>query len=306
MAGITDLPFRLLNRRFGCALAFVEMLNVRSVSFKGRKTLQMLSSHSQDRPLGVQILGCEEKFILRALEVLKRFEFDLLDFNAACPVKKVVRRGEGAGLLKEPKKLGRLLKIIVGRSEVPVSVKIRSGWDADSRNAREVALTCEDAGIDGLCIHGRTKAQGYGGSVDYKIIREVKKAVKIPVIASGDILSVLLAKKMFEETGCDGLSVARGALGNPWIFQEIAEYLKSGRLSPRPGEKEIIRVILEHLQMCLDFYGERIGVMLFRKFFTWYTKGFRKIRPWREKCSRAKTKQEMFNIIAGCEVITAS
>lgn len=301
MAGITDLPFRMLNRKFGCELAFVEMLNVRSVSYKSRKTMQMLASNPKDRPLGVQILGCEEKFILRALGVLKNYKFDVLDFNAACPVKKVVRRGEGAGLLKEPKKLAKLLKLVVKESNWPVTVKIRSGWDKDSVNAKEIALACEDAGVNGIFIHGRTRTQGYSGTVDYKIIREVKKAVKIPVIASGDVLSAQLAKRMLDETGCDGVNVARGALGNPWIFKEIFAFLKNGKIIAKPSIDEIIKTMLEHLDLCLDFYGERIGVMIFRKFFSWYTRGFRKIRPLREKCSRAKTRQEMIDIIEECQ-----
>ncbi len=301
MAGVTDLPFRMLNRKFGCELAFVEMLNVRSLSHKSRKTLQMLSSAGEDRPLGVQILGCEEKFIFRALDVLKDYKFDILDFNSACPVKKVVRRGEGSGLLKEPEKLAKLLRLVIRESSVPVTVKIRSGWDKDSVNARRVALLCEDAGIGGIFIHGRTRDQGYSGRVDYKIIRDVKKAVKVPVIASGDILSAPLAKKMFDETGCDGLNIARGALGNPWIFKEISEFLKNGKIIDKPKAGEIIKTMAEHLNSCVDFYGERVGVVIFRKFFSWYTRGLRKIRPLRERCSRTKTKQEVLNIIEECQ-----
>jgi tRNA-dihydrouridine synthase B len=300
MAGVSDLPFRLLNRRFGCELCFVEMLNVRSVSYRSRRTQAMLSSGPEDKPLGVQILGCEPKFILRALDVLRKYAFDILDFNAACPVKKVVRRGEGAGLLKEPKKLAELLKLVVKESWVPVTVKIRSGWDKHSCNARQTALLCEDAGVQGIFIHGRTKEQGYSGCVDYKIIRDVKKAVGVPLIASGDIFSAALAKKMLDETGCDGLSVARGGLGNPWIFREIREFLEEGKIVRRPSPDEIIKTMSEHLGMCVDFYGERNGVVIFRKFFSWYTRGFRRVRPLREASSRAKTSTEMARIIASC------
>jgi tRNA-dihydrouridine synthase B len=300
MAGVSDLPFRMLNRKFGCELAYVEMLNVRSLSHRSKKTMQMLSSGPKDKPLGVQILGCEEKFILRGLDVLKKHKFDTLDFNAACPVKKVVRRGEGSGLLKEPKKLAKLLKLVVKESKWPVTVKIRSGWDNNSLNAREVALFCQDSGVCGVFVHGRTRAQGYSGSVDYKIIREVKSAVEIPVIASGDILSAPLAQKMFKETGCDGIAVARGALGNPWIFKEVSALLNDGRPIPRPSLEEIIKTMTGHLNSCVAFYGERIGVVIFRKFFSWYTRGFRKIRPLRERSSRAKTKQDMLRIINEC------
>lgn len=288
MAGITDLPFRMLNRKFGCELAFIEMLNCRSLSHKSRRTLQMLSRAPEDNPLGAQILGCEEQFILKALDLLKNHKFDILDFNAACPAKKVVRRGEGAALLKVPKKLRRLLKLVVKNSNVPVTVKIRSGWDKDSLNAKEVALFAQDAGISGLFIHGRTKLQAYSGAVDYEIIRKVKEALEIPVIASGDIFTVQLIKKMFDETGCDAVAVARGALGNPWIFQQSSD---------KPAINEITEVMVEHLNSCVDFYGQRNGVVIFRKFFAWYTKGFRRIRPLREKSSRAKTTDEMLDII---------
>jgi len=288
MAGISDLPFRMLNRRFGAELAFAEMLNCRSLGHKSKRTLRMLSSLPQDRPLGVQILGVEPAFILKGLEVLKNHKFDLLDFNAACPARKVVRRGEGAGLLKSPEKLGKILKLLVKNSWVPVTIKIRIGWDRDSVNAREIALLAQDCGVSALFVHGRTKMQGYGGRVDYKVISQVKKALEIPLIASGDIFSAELIGRMFNETGCDAVAVARGALGNPWIFQE-AKVIK---------KEEVLKVMREHLQACVDFYQEKNGVIIFRKFFIWYTKGFRNIRPLRERSSRVKTQGEMLGLIS--------
>ena len=297
MAGITDLPFRMLCRKFGAELAFVEMINCRSVSHKSRRTKQMLSSLPKDKPLGIQILGCEEQYILRSLEILRGYEFDLLDFNAACPSKKVVRRGEGSALLRDPKKFARILKLIAKNAWLPVSVKIRTGWDKDAINAREIALIAQDCGVDALFLHGRSKTQGYSGQVDYNSIREVKKVLKIPLIASGDIFSGLLAKKMFDETGCDGLAVARGSLGNPWIFKEIKEYLKSGKIIKRPEEKEIAKVLRGHLDSSLDFYGEKNGVVIFRKFYIWYTKGLCKVRRLREQSSRASTRLEVEKII---------
>lgn len=298
MAGITDLPYRMLCRKFGAELAFVEMINCRSISYKSKRTKQMLSTLPADKPLGVQILGCEEQYILKSLEVLRNYKFDILDFNAACPAKKVVRRGEGAGLLREPKKFSKLLKLAVKGSWLPIGVKIRLGWDKDSVNAREIALLAQDCGVSVLFIHGRTKTQGYSGQVDYSIISSVKKALKIPLIASGDVLSGLLAKKMLDETGCDGLAIARGSLGNPWIFKEIKEYLEKGKIINRPKEEEIGKVMLEHLDACVDFYGERNGVVIFRKFYTWYTKGLGKVRRLRERSSRVKTREEVVKIIS--------
>jgi len=297
MAGVTDLPFRMLNRRFGCELAFIEMLNVRSISYKSRRTQQMLSSGFKDRPLGIQLLGKEPKFILRALDILKAYKFDVLDFNAACPAKKVVHRGEGASLLREPKLLNALLKLVVKNTLMPVTVKIRSGWDGNSRNAQEVALWAQDAGIKALFIHGRTKVQGYSAGVDYKIIRKVKEALEIPVIASGDILSAELARKMFEETGCDGVAIARGALGNPWIFRQAGQFLDKAKIIDKPGAGDIVQVMTEHLKSYVDFYEEKFAIIKFRKFFAWYTKGFRKVRRLREKSCRAKKLAEMLEII---------
>ena len=247
MAGVSDLPFRMLCRRFGAELAFVEMINCRSVSHKSKKTRHMLSTLPEDKPLGVQILGCEEKYILKALDVLKDYRFDILDFNAACPAKKVVRRGEGSALLKTPKKLNNLLKIVVKHSKIPVTVKIRSGWDKDSINAREIGLCAQDAGVSGLFIHGRTRLQEYGGNVDYDTIAKVKRSLSIPVIASGDVFSAQLAKRMFSQTNCDGLVVARGSFGNPWVFKEIKEFLKTHKVIPRPERAKVIKIMLEHL-----------------------------------------------------------
>lgn len=300
MAGVSDLPFRILNRKFGCKMAFVEMLNVRSLSYKSKRTKHMLSTTTEDKPLGVQLLGIEPKFIQKAMDILRAHKFDLLDFNAACPARKVTRRGEGAGLLKEPKKLNRLLKLVVKNSKVPVTVKIRAGWDDKTVNAQDVALYAQDAGVNALFIHGRTKAQEYSGSVNYDIIRKVKQALNIPVIASGDIFSAQLAKKMLDETGCDGLAVARGSLGNPWIFKEIEEFLKRGKIINRPSKVEITTTMAKHLNLCIDFYGERVGVMIFRKFFSWYTKGFPKIKHLREETNSIKTKQGMLGIIKKC------
>jgi tRNA-dihydrouridine synthase B len=300
MSGISDLPFRMLNRHFGCELAFVEMINVRSLGHRSIKTQQLLSTKKNDRPLGVQLLAGEAAFLRRALEILNRYTYDIVDFNAACPARKVTRRGEGSSLLKNPRKLSMLLAVLVRNTHVPVTVKIRTGWDREHINAVEVAKRCEDAGISGLFIHGRTKTQEYSGQVDYRTMREVKNALGIPVVASGDIFSAVLAKKMLDETACDGILVARGALGNPWIFQEISQYLKYGKMLEKPPLAVVLTTMKAHLKSCIDFYGERIGVTIFRKFFSCYIKGMRKIRPLRERAYRAKTQEEMLRILDEC------
>ena len=296
MAGISDLPFRIISRSFGCGLAFTEMISTHSLIRNNRITLKMLSASLDDRPLGVQILGCDPEIIKRALDILSGYAFDIIDLNAACPVNKVVLRGEGAGLLKEPVKLGKLLKVIVETTRVPVTVKIRSGWDETSVNAVKIALYAQDAGVQGVVIHGRTRAQGYSGKVDYSVIREVKESLEIPVIASGDALTPGLIKKLFDETGCNGVAVARGALGNPWIFQETIEYLKSGTISCRPDIHEIVRTMKKHLALLVEFHGERTGVMLFRKLFTWYTRGMT-AKQLKVRAFQAGTSDEMLRLI---------
>jgi tRNA-dihydrouridine synthase B len=298
MAGVSDLPFRLISRSFGAPLAFTEMIDVRAISHRDKRTRKMLISSPDDRPLGVQLLAADEKYVAGALDVLVEHDFDLLDFNAACPTPKVTRKGKGAALLKEPRKLGAILKILVEYATVPVTVKIRTGWDADSVNAREVALYAEDAGISALFIHGRTKTQGYSGTVDYQNIKEVKDALKIPVIASGDNLSLMLIKRMFDETGCDGVAVARGALGNPWIFREAISLFQDGALiAAGPTMDERIATIKKHFDLVIEYSGEERGIGIFRKFLIWYTKGLRGIKPLRDKAFRTNKKAQFLEII---------
>jgi tRNA-dihydrouridine synthase B len=298
MAGVSDLPFRLITRSFGCKFAFSEMISARALAYKGKKTLRMIAPHPEDKPLGVQLLGSDPVFIQQAIEILNNlYKPDVIDLNAACPVKKVTNRGEGAALLKDPPKLRKLLDVIIRESQVPVTVKIRSGWDENSINAVEIAKLAEDAGVKTVLIHGRTKVQSYKGNVDYKIISKVKASVKIPVIGSGDALSPELIKKMLNETGCDAVAIARGAIGNPWIFPQTVRLLTDGATTPPPALNEIIQIMQKHFALSCAFHGERIGVIIFRKFFYWYTRGISGINPLRDKAFRVKTKEEMINVI---------
>jgi len=305
MAGISDMPYRLINRSFGCGLAFTEMISATALAYKSKNTLKMLSATANEEPLGVQILGADPEIIKRALDILSEYSFDVIDFNAACPVSKVVSSGKGAGLLREPEKLQKLLKVIIKNAGVPVTVKIRSGWDKASINAVETAKRAQDSGVSGLFIHGRTKMQGYSGTVDYRIIREVKESLKIPVIASGDALTPDLIRKMFDETGCDGVSVARGALGNPWIFRETAEYLNNGSVPDRPGFCEMALTMKEHLNLIVAFRGEETGVIQFRKFFAWYLKG-RAVKELKAKAFHACTRDEMLRLIDELQALPAA
>lgn len=304
LAGISDSSFRLLCREFGAGFTFVEMINARAISYKNKKTKKLLNTDPCDKPIGVQILGAEVEYLLKALQILLKYDFDLLDFNAACPVRKVCRRSEGAALMKDPEKLKKILKELKTSWPGPVTIKIRSGWDESSRNAVEIAQLAEDAGLKAVFIHGRERNQFYKGFVDYKIIAQVKKSVRIPVIASGDIWSAPHAKKMFDETGCDGILVARGALGNPWIFKEIEAVLHHQKPPAPPTTPEIIPIILKHLDLMIAEYGEKNAVPLMRKFVGWYLKGKRFIRPIRQKINSIKTKADFFNLIEPLRTLT--
>jgi tRNA-dihydrouridine synthase B len=296
MAGISDLSFRLLNHRYGCELGFTEMINARSLGYKSKKTRSMLATHPDDSPFGIQLLAAEAAYLSRALDILEEYRFDILDFNAACPARKVIRRGEGAALMKEPRRLKDILGLIAARSAVPVTVKIRLGWDDSHINAPEVARYAEDAGVQGIFIHGRTYAQEFGGAVDYRTIAKVKKSVKIPVVASGDIFSAALARKMLDETGCDGILIARGALGNPWIFRAVDACLTGANPPPAPDSGTVAATMHEHLSLILA-YEQKMAVIMFRKFFAWYTRGFRAVRRLREKAAHAKTPDQMRSVI---------
>ncbi len=284
-------------RRFGAPLAFLEMINVRALSYKNKKSEVLLAFEQKDRPLGIQLLGREEKFILKALEIVHRLNLDIIDFNAACPVRKVVRRGEGASLLKEPKKLFNLLKLIRKNTSLPLSVKLRTGWEKNAINAPELGCLAQDAGVDCIFIHGRTREQFYTGQIDYETIRKVKKAVSLPVVASGNILSAPLAKKMLDETGCDGLLLARGALGNPWLLKEISTFLKNGALPKQPTLNKKIKVILEHLNEMINFYGEKRAIIIFRKFLSWYLKGTANACQFRNAAYKLKSKRELIDLL---------
>ncbi len=274
------------------------MINARALVFGNKKTKLMLKATPDDRPLGIQLAGAEEEMIRRAAEIIIRdYSFDLLDFNAACPVKKVVARGEGAALLRDPERLRRILSLLVALSPVPVTVKIRAGWDKDSVNGVEIARSAEEAGVQAIFIHGRTKAQGYDGTVDYQVIKAVKQNVAIPVIGSGDVFSAPQAKAMLDSTGCDGVAVARGSLGYPWIFAETAKFIDEGSLPEPPAPSAILAMMRYHFNLLVDTFGEETAILRFRKFFIWYSRGFRHAKGLRPVVMRVKRREELERLI---------
>lgn len=297
LAGISDLPYRLISRTMGAELAFIEMISVHAITHRNRKTLELLTSHPGDRPLGIQFLGRDPEALKAAWEEVREKGYGLVDLNAACPVKKVAKRGEGAALMREPEALGRAVRALVEAADVPVTCKLRAGWDAESANATDAAKAAEEAGASAIFIHGRTRSQQYRGSVDYGIIKAVKEAVSIPVLGSGDVFSALHAKRMLDGTGCDGVVMARGSMGNPWIFRETIEYLETGKLLPRPSVHEITEVMREHLRLCAEHYGEERTPYVYRKLFIWYTKGIPNVKPLRLRAVRSTSIDETAGLI---------
>ncbi|MCM8814300.1 MAG: tRNA dihydrouridine synthase DusB [Candidatus Omnitrophica bacterium] len=288
MAGISDLAFRMINRGYGCGFAFTEMIHARSLCYESRKTYDMLRSQESDQPLGVQLLGNEEAYLVRALDKLPARGIHSIDLNAGCPQPKVVKKGEGAGLLKDPALLQRLLSALVRHASCPVTLKMRLGW-SDSREGLDIARRAEDAGVQAICVHARTQQQMFSGAVNHAALAAIKKNVRIPVFASGDIFNGLLAKQMLEQTGCDGVFIARGSLGNPWIFREINDYLRHGTVPPEPSSAQVAQVMRHHLQLCREIYEEDAAVVIFRKFFIWYTRGFAEVKILRQRANDAKT-----------------
>jgi tRNA-dihydrouridine synthase B len=257
----------------------------------------MLRTSRQDRPLGAQLVGDNEYDLLFAAQLLQDKGISWIDINAACPVRKVVSKGAGAYLLKDLKKLEAMLSLLAKNLKIPLSVKIRSGFSRNNSNAVEVAKVAQDCGVDAVIIHGRDREQQYSGTVNYALIAAVKKTLDIPLIASGDILSAELAKKMFDETGCDLVGVARGALGNPWIFKEIDNLIKSGKPLKLPAQEEIIKTLFSHLSGSIELYGEKRSLPKMRKVICSYVRNFRGAKKMRVKINQAESLADLKEIL---------
>ncbi len=275
MAGITNMPFRVLVREFGCALAFTEMISANGLVRKTQKSYRYLDSSPEDKPLGIQIFGSDPDVLVEAAQIVAALGADLVDINMGCPVKKVIKTGAGAALMRAPEKVCMILKSLRKATELPLTVKIRAGWRRGDMKALEIARIAEDCGVNAVIIHPRTADQGFSGSADWRIIEEVKKTVRIPVIGSGDIRNHQDASRMIQSTGCDGIMVGRGALGNPWIFRDIMSCCNKQKNSDLPSPEEREKIIRYHMDMEIDYSGEVLGVRHFRKHLLWYTKGLR-------------------------------
>lgn len=274
MAGVTDLPFRLICKEFGAGLIYTEMVSGKAILFHNKNTEELLAVDDYERPVALQLFGCDPEVLADAASEIESRHFDILDINMGCPVAKVVNNHEGSALMKNPKLIEQIVKTVSQRINKPVSVKLRKGFEKDDRNAVECALAAEAGGARLVAVHGRTREEFYSGKADWSIIKEVKNSVKIPVIGNGDIYTPEDAKHMIEETGCDGIMVARGAQGNPWIFKRINEYLDNGILLPEPSKEERVEMVLRHARAEIEFKGEYTGIREMRKHVAWYMSGF--------------------------------
>jgi len=273
MSGITSPPFRIQAKRGGCALSFSEMVSADGLVYEGRKTLALCRLLPQEGPTAIQIFGSDPQVLARAARMAEAAGAVLVDINMGCPARRVCRRGSGASLMLEPRRIEAILRAVRPALSLPLTVKIRSGWDAARINAPEIAAIAEQCGVDAVTVHPRTRARGFTGEADWTIIARVKERVGVPVIGNGDVRSAADAGRMVRETGCDGIMIGRAALSRPWIFNEILAHMAGNPIPPEPTPAEKRSLILDHLATAIEFYGESIAVRSFRKHLAWYTKG---------------------------------
>ena len=297
MAGVTDLPFRLLCKEQGAGLLCMEMVSAKAIYYNNRNTESLLEIHPDETPVSLQLFGSDPKIMSEMAKRIEERPFAILDVNMGCPVPKVVRNGEGSALMKEPKLVYEIVSALVKAIDKPVTVKIRKGFDDDHVNAGEIAKIIEEAGAAAVAVHGRTREQYYSGKADWDIIRQVKEAVSIPVIGNGDVTSPQKADVLVRQTGCDGIMIARGAEGNPWIFSEMIHWEETGELPSRPDKDEIREMMLKHARLQLKYKGEFCGIREMRKHVAWYTKGLKGAARLREKVNAVESLEELENLL---------
>lgn len=300
MAGVTDLPFRLLCKEQGAGLICMEMVSAKAVHYRNKNTEALLEIHPEEQPVSLQLFGSEPDIMAETAARIEERPFAILDINMGCPVPKVVNNREGSALMKEPKLVEEIVTSVVKAIKKPVTVKIRKGFDDNNVNAVEIARIIEASGAAAVAVHGRTREQYYSGKADWDIIRQVKEAVKIPVIGNGDVTDAVSAKRLVEETGCDGIMIGRAARGNPWIFKEITQYLDTGIVTERPSAAEVRETILRHAALQLKYKGEYIGIREMRKHVAWYTAGYPHSASLRRRVNEMETFAELENSI--CEI----
>ena len=297
MAGVTDLPFRLLCKEQGAGLLCMEMISAKALQYKNKNTKALLAIHPKEYPVSLQLFGSDPKIISEQAKRIEELPFQILDINMGCPVPKVVKNGEGSALMKNPKLVYEIVYQTARAIQKPVTVKIRKGFDDTCINAVEIAKIIEEAGGAAVAVHGRTREQYYSGKADWEIIRQVKEAVSIPVIGNGDVTSGEKALEMRERTGCDGVMIGRGAQGNPWIFHELLEYDRTGKLPPGPSKEQIKETMLRHARLQLEFKGEYLGIREMRKHVAWYTKGMEGSAKLRDDINKVESYAELETLL---------
>ncbi len=297
MAGVTDLPFRLLCREQGAGLVCMEMVSAKAIYYNNRNTEELLAVHPKEGPVSLQLFGSDPEIVAQMAARIEERPFSILDFNMGCPVPKVVNNGEGSALMRNPRLVEELLTKLVKAVKKPVTVKIRKGFDGEHANAAEIARIAEGCGAAAVTVHGRTREQYYSGRADWDIIRQVKEAVKIPVIGNGDVTCPEAAKALLETTGCDGVMIGRAAQGNPWIFREVVHFLKTGDILPRPDNGEKREVILRHAAMLLEVKGEYTAVREMRRHLAWYTAGMPHSARLRGAINSLETMKELMEFV---------